>query len=255
MKIVKIGGNIVDNADLLQEFLTAFSKIEEDKILIHGGGKIATEYSEKLGIKVEMLKGRRITSKESLDVALMTYAGLVNKKIVASLQSLNCNSLGLSGADGNVIIAERRIVKDVDYGYVGDIEKVNSQFIKTLIDLGLSPIFCALTHDGNGQMLNTNADSIASSIATAMSEHCDVELIYIFEKPGVLSKINDSNSVIQNMDYKSYQNLKADGSIHDGMLPKLDNCFNSLNNGVAKVVISNIDYFKDNSKVHTQINL
>lgn len=255
IKVYKIGGNIVDNPEVLESFLQMYSQIKEDKILIHGGGKLASQLAQKLSLEVKMHHGRRITDKATLDVALMTYGGLINKKIVATLQKLNVNSIGLSGADANVIKAVKRPIKDIDYGYVGDVTKVDAVMLKSFTRLGLSPVLCALTHDGKSQMLNTNADTIASEVAAALSVIEKVELVYIFEKPGVLTDVEDQNSVIEFIDLKSLAELKEKSIVDKGMLPKLDNCFNALNKGVKKVIITDINYLKDKTNKHTTIQL
>lgn len=253
--VAKIGGNVIEDTEALSSFLEDFSKIEMPKILIHGGGKSATKLSSVLGIKTEMIDGRRITSAESLEVVVMTYAGQINKKIVAGLQKNKVNALGLTGADGNVILAEKRPVQFVDYGYVGDVTEVNAEVIKGFLDLGITPVFCAVTHDGNGQLLNTNADTVASKIASAMSSLYQVSLFYCFELKGVLRDIKDKNSVIEHINLVSYTQLREEGVIADGMLPKLQNCFDALENKVAKVHIANADLLKNNKIKHTILSL
>lgn len=237
LSIIKIGGNIIDDEQNLDSFLADFAKIEHAKILIHGGGKIATKLNEKLGIKTIMNEGRRMTTPENLDTVTMVYAGLVNKKIVSKLQGNKCNVLGLSGADANCILAEKRPASPVDYGWVGDVKKINSSTINLFISNGITPVFCAISHDGNGQLLNTNADTVAAEIAIAFSELYDTELIYCFEKNGVLLDVNDDDSVIENINTDKYLDLKKNNTIYEGMLPKLENCFYALNNKVSKVII------------------
>lgn len=237
--IVKIGGNVVDDETALQQFLTDFAAIKGNKILVHGGGKIATQIAEKLGIEVNMVNGRRITDAAMLDVAVMVYSGLANKNIVAKLQSLQCNAIGLSGADANSIISHKRIHPEIDYGFVGDIDVVNTTAFETLINGSLTPIVSAVTHDGKGQLLNTNADTIASAIATSLAKTYDVHLVYCFEKNGVLQNISDENSVIAQITPETYNELKTNEIIAKGMLPKLDNAFAAVHSGVAKVVIGN----------------
>ena len=249
LTVIKIGGNIVDKPDALEIFLKDFSKIDGPKILIHGGGAIATEMSKKMGIEIKMHEGRRITDYETLKLVTMLYAGLINKQIVATLQKMGCNALGLSGADGNSIPATRRSPEPIDFGYVGDVDPntINASFLKTLLARGICPVFCALTHDGNGTLLNTNADTMASSISIALSRDYCTKLIYCFEKEGVLSDPDNPDSVIPLITYSSFQRLKEEKKIKEGMIPKLDNAFNAIKNGVSQVVIkhaSNLDNYK-----------
>ncbi len=253
--VAKIGGNIVSNPEVLNEFLEDFAAYEGPKILVHGGGKSATQLADKLGVKTEMIDGRRITSAASLDIVVMTYAGLLNKTIVAGLQKQDCNALGLTGADANVIVAEKRPVKFVDYGFVGDVVTVNGETIHNFIANGITPVFCALTHDQNGQMLNTNADTIASQIAIAMSDFYEVSLYYCFELKGVLKDINDKDSVIEHITLDYYQELRDQEIIADGMLPKLHNCFDALQKKVTSVHIANSDYIKNTNTKHTRLSL
>ncbi len=239
LKVIKIGGNIVDNPEALQNFLDNLNKVEGAKILIHGGGAIATQLSSKLGLEVKMHNGRRITDSETLKLVTMVYAGLINKQIVASLQEIGCNAIGLSGADGNSVPATKRAPNPIDWGYVGDVEpsKINSLFLKTLLESGITPVFCALTHDSKGSMLNTNADTMAASIAIALSKEFTTKLIYCFEKDGVLSDPTDDSSVIPLITKESYKQLLADGVVKDGMIPKLDNAYNAIDSGVNEVII------------------
>ncbi|TPN82256.1 acetylglutamate kinase [Aquimarina algicola] len=253
--VIKIGGNIIENQDALDSFLKDFSKIKGPKILVHGGGKSATQLASKLGVKTEMVGGRRITSSENLDIVVMTYAGLLNKKIVSGLQKYKCNALGLTGADANVIVAEKRPVQFVDYGYVGDVNSVNSKVIKGFLDLEITPIFCAVTHDADGQLFNTNADTIASEIASAMSKAYEVSLLYCFELKGVLEDINDKESVIEHIDLEKYKVLQKAEVIADGMLPKLQNCFEALQKNVSKVYIANAEFIKDKNTKCTTLTL
>ena len=255
LHIVKIGGNVIDNEQALSSFLADFSKLGGLKILVHGGGKKATEMANKLQLEPKMIDGRRITDASNLEVVTMVYAGLLNKNIVAKLQQNNCNAIGLSGADGNSIKAHKRIVKDIDYGFAGDIDTVDTQTISLLLRNNFTPVFCALTHDKNGQLLNTNADTIASELASALAEIYQVSLTYIFEKKGVLKNINDEDSVIENIDSISYKSLKRDGIIADGMLPKLENCFYALGKGVSKIYIANADFINDENTQHTTLNI
>jgi acetylglutamate kinase len=235
IKIVKIGGNVIDNPDILQEFLKEFAKIPQPKILIHGGGVLASRMCEQLGIQPNMVNGRRITDKDTLDVVTMVYGGLVNKRIVASLQAAGVNAIGLSGADGNLITSQKRPVKDIDYGFVGDIKKVNVPFMETVLELDCVPVISAITHDGNGQLLNTNADTITAELGVGLSEHHTVSLFYCFDKNGVLKDIADDNSNITEINFDTYQQLQAQNIIHSGMLPKLDNAFKAISKGIAKV--------------------
>ena len=255
LTIVKIGGNIINDSNTLLSFLKDFSKIKGLKILVHGGGRKATEMANKLGLEPKMVDGRRITDEANLEVVTMIYAGLLNKNIVARLQESNCNAIGLTGADANLILSHKRVVKDVDYGFAGDVDTVNSSVIKILVDNYLTPVFCAITHDKKGQLLNTNADTIASEIASAMSGVFEVELIYCFEKKGVLADTNDDDSVIERIDSRSYLQLKQKGIIAEGMLPKIDNCFYALENGVAKVVIGLPEIIKNKHLKQTTLIL
>lgn len=229
--------------------------MEGYKILVHGGGKKASEMLAKLGIQPKMKNGRRITDGQSLDVVTMVYGGLVNKNIVAQLQALGTNTLGLSGADANTILAQKRPVKEIDYGFAGDIEHVETDTLTKLLQTGLTPVFCALTHDGKGQLLNTNADTIASALAVGLSANFDTTLNYCFEFNGVLKDINDKDSVIKRIDTTSYQKLIADGTISDGMLPKLHNCLEALRQGVSEVRIGNLGLFDTSCTNYTRLVL
>jgi len=243
--VIKIGGNIIDDETKLFSFLKIFAGIVGNKILVHGGGKLATQLAEKLNIPQQIVDGRRITDEETLKVVTMVYAGFINKNIVAKLQSLNCNSIGLSGADGNLILAHKRNNAKVNYGFVGDIDTVNSSLLKNLLDQNLSIVIAPITADKQGQLLNTNADTIAQEVAKAMSKLFEVNLIYSFEKSGVLMNIDDESSIIKKLSWNEYQNLKTSpdspsgdrGKIFAGMIPKLHNAFAALNNGVKKVII------------------
>lgn len=252
LKVIKIGGNIIDNPKTLDKFLDTFSKIAGPKILVHGGGKIASELAKKMGIPVKMNEGRRITDKPTLDIICMVYAGKINKTIVAKLQSKQCNAIGLTGADGNTIEATKRPIKTIDYGYVGDISKVNVDTIKEFIVTGKTPVFCAITHE-KGQLLNTNADTIASEIAIGFAKKHSVELYYCFEKSGVLNDINDETSVIKKIDTDYYQKLVNSGIVADGMLPKLNNCINAVNQKVNKVCIGKSENFFNDKEGYTTI--
>jgi acetylglutamate kinase len=247
--VIKIGGNIIDEPVQLESFLKDFSELDGYKILIHGGGKIATKLSKDLGIESELIEGRRVTDAESLKVVAMVYAGLINKSIVAGLQSRNCNAIGLAGADGNIIRAQKRPLKtiadgrQIDYGFVGDLDdsSVDSEAIHRLLSAGFVPVFSAITHDGNGQLLNTNADTIASVTAVSMSRHYTTSLVYCFEKSGVLRDVDDEASVIKSIDPDQYQELKKEGVIHSGMIPKLDNAFEAISKGLNEVCIGKAD--------------
>jgi acetylglutamate kinase len=255
LSIIKIGGNIIDNPTELAQFLTDFSKIEGNKILVHGGGKSATKMAQSLGLTPQMIDGRRITDQSMLDVVVMIYAGEINKNIVAQLQANATNAIGFSGADGNLIQSSKRNHPTIDYGFVGDVQKVNTVLVETLLHAGIIPVFCAITHDGNGQLLNTNADTIASELAIATSEIYEVTLYYCFEKAGVLKDIEDENSVIKNINSELYSKLKQDGAIHSGMIPKLDNCFNSLSKGVQRIKIGHHTMLNDHQTICTNIEL
>ncbi len=253
LKIIKIGGNIIDNDEALMAFIKDFATIEGHKILVHGGGKIATKLANQMQIPVTMIDGRRITDKDTLDLITMVYAGKINKNIVAQLQAHYCNAVGFTGADGNTIVSVKRPVKTIDYGFVGDVKQVNFEALYVLLQSDFTPVFCAITHDENGQLLNTNADTIASRLATAFALHYNTELYYCFEKNGVLKDINDEDSVIELLDFETYQKLRADGVIADGMLPKLDNSFDAIANYISKVCIGKAEMlFNANSK-HTTI--
>ncbi|MES2804861.1 MAG: acetylglutamate kinase [Bacteroidota bacterium] len=253
--LIKIGGNIIDNPTELKQFLSDFSKIEGYKILVHGGGKSATKMAESIGLAPQMIDGRRITDAAMLDVVVMIYAGQINKNIVAQLQANSTNAMGFSGADGNLIQSDKRNHPTINYGFVGDVKKVNTQLLETLLSNGIVPVFCAITHDGKGQLLNTNADTIASELAIALSEVFDVTLNYCFEKPGVLYDAEDDSSVIENINQELYSKLKAEKAIHSGMIPKLDNCFNSLSKGVQKIKIGHHRMLQDKTALYTTITL
>lgn len=239
LSIVKIGGNIVDNADDLELFLSDFNKLEGKKLLVHGGGVMASKMAMELGIETKMVGGRRITNEETLKVVTMVYAGWINKSIVASLQKIGCNAIGLSGADANCIPSIKRLPVPVDFGYVGDPDpnKVNSDFISQLLETGIIPVFCAITHDENGSLLNTNADTVAYSVATGLSDNYETSLYYCFEKEGVLKDINNPNSLIATMSFEECEVYKKEGVIADGMIPKMDNSFKAIKNGVSEVII------------------
>lgn len=253
--VVKIGGNIIDDAAELKQFLADFSKIEGHKVLVHGGGKSATKMAKSIGLVPEMIDGRRITDAPMLEVVVMIYAGEINKNIVAQLQANGTNAMGFSGADGNLIQSEKRNHPTINYGFVGDVQKVNTPLLETLITNRIVPVFCAITHDKKGQLLNTNADTIASELAIALSEVFEVTLNYCFEKPGVLYDAEDDSSVIEKINQELYAKLKAEKAIHSGMIPKLDNCFNSLFKGVQKIKIGHHNMLKNTNAIHTSIEL
>ncbi|MGB0777067.1 MAG: acetylglutamate kinase [Flavobacteriaceae bacterium] len=253
VEVVKIGSNIVNNPEVLNQFLKDFSQIPGLKILVHGGGSKASELSREMNIPVHMIEGRRVTDSDSLEIVTMVYAGLINKQIVAKLQSNLCNALGLTGADANILVAHKRVNAEHDYGYVGDIDWVNIAGLKGLFDAGVVPVFSAITHDGKGQLLNTNADTIAAELAMAIKEHSQVKLTYVFEKKGVLYNREDESSVIKHIDNTIYKELKSEGIIVDGMIPKLDNCFKALEAGVQEINIGGPDIFSVNNQLKTKL--
>jgi acetylglutamate kinase len=252
LKVIKIGGNIIDDTTSLDNFLVEFSKIEGPKVLVHGGGKLATKLAQQMNVKVEMVDGRRKTNAETLDIITMVYAGKINKSIVASLQKHSCNSIGFTGADGNTILSVKRPVKEIDYGFVGDVIHVNTLVLETLLSAHVTPVFCAITHDNNGQLLNTNADTIASELAIRFAKKYQTELYYCFERKGVLLDVNDDDSVVENINQEKYQELLEKNIIADGMLPKLNNCFHAINQKVHKVCIGKSEMlYNQNSKFTT----
>lgn len=236
--VVKIGGNVVDNPEALASFLDDFAAIPGPKVLIHGGGKIATKVAGALGIESVMIGGRRVTSPAMLDVAVMVYAGLTNKTIVAGLQARGCNAMGLSGADGHAITSRRRPATPVDYGCVGDIVSVNTVLVQSLLDSEIVPVFCAITCDAQGQLLNTNADSVAQAVATALAPLGRVKLVYCFEKAGILADIDNPLSVIRHITPQTASSLIDDGVIAGGMIPKVTEALRAVTEGgVGEVVI------------------
>ncbi len=239
--VVKIGGNVIDDPENLDSFLKEFSAIKSKKILVHGGGKIATAIGEKLGIESKYIDGRRITDDETIGLVTMVYGGLVNKQIVAKLQSLHCNAIGISGADANLLPAKKREVKEIDYGWVGDINQaeVDATIWELFLENGLTPVASPLTHDGSGHVLNTNADTIASVIAVALSSFYHTYLVFCFEKNGVLENIHDEGSVISKLTFNDYLSLKNSDKLFAGILPKIDNAFAAINKGVNEVIIGN----------------
>ncbi len=239
--IIKIGGNIIDDEDKLASFLMSFAEIKGNKILVHGGGKMATKLQVQLGIQPTLVDGRRITDAETLQVVTMVYAGYINKNIVAKLQALNCNAMGLSGADGNIIRAHKRINSSIDYGFAGDIDEINKEALITFLQHAYCPVFSAITHDKKGQLLNTNADTIANELALALASMYDTTLVYGFEKAGVLTDINNEDSIISTLGKSQYMQLKQNNQVFSGMIPKLDNAFMSIEKGVSKVIIGNAE--------------
>ncbi len=255
LSIVKIGGNIIEDESALNSFLKLFANLKGKKILVHGGGKRATHIASKLGIESKMVNGRRITDAKTLEVITMVYGGLVNKNMVAKLQALQVNAMGLTGADVNSITSVKRPVKDVDFGFVGDVKKVDHESIDTLIRAGFTPVFCAITHDGKGQLLNTNADTITSQVAIGMSALYETSIYYCFELNGVLEDINDKNSVIKHINSDRYVDLLEKGIIADGMLPKLENCFDALQQGVNIINMGNTSMLTQENDNFTTITL
>jgi len=235
--IIKIGGNIIDDEKKLLPFLKDFAEIEGNKILVHGGGKLATKMAEQMNIPQQVIDGRRITDAETLKIVTMVYAGYINKNIVAKLQMNNCNAIGLCGADGDAILAHKRKHPVMDYGFVGDVDGINTNLISNLLEKNLTPVFAPITHDQQGQLLNTNADTIAQELAKGLSNDFEVSLVYSFEKSGVLLDANDDSTVISSINPVSYKKLKTEEKIFAGMIPKLDNAFAALDNGVKKVII------------------
>lgn len=248
LTVIKIGGNIVDRPSALEEFLKDFSNFPNPKILIHGGGALASDMSVKMGIKVNMQKGRRVTDADTLKLVTMVYAGWINKSIVAMLQKFGCNAIGVSGADGDLVPATRRSPEPIDFGFVGDVNPVdiNAALLQSLLGRGITPVFCAITHDRNGSLLNTNADTMASSLAIALSKDYYTRLIYCFEKDGVLSDQENPDSIIPLITRANYQTLLESGAITGGMLPKLDNAFSAIENGVSEVCIKHASNLGNN---------
>ena len=237
--IVKVGGAVVEDEAQLTQLLKDFAAIEGKKVLVHGGGRRATKVAAALGIESKMVNGRRITDADMLEVVTMVYGGLVNKNLGARLQAAGVNALGLTGADIDVIRSHKRPIKDgIDFGFVGDVEKANGQMLHTLINAGITPVMAPLTHDGQGHILNTNADTIAGETAKALAPYYDVTLIYSFEKKGVLSNPDDDNSVISEITREDFERYKADGTVAGGMIPKLDNAFDAIDAGVKRVIIT-----------------
>jgi acetylglutamate kinase len=253
--VIKIGGQVIDDESKLTKFLKEFSLIRDKKILVHGGGKLATELAFKLNVPQQLVNGRRITDEETLKIAAMVYAGLINKSIVAKLDANQCRAVGLCGADGGLIQAHRRVNADIDYGFVGDIDAVHDQFLQSLLESGISIVVAPITHDGKGQLLNTNADTIAQEIARSMSRHYEVQLVYSFEKSGVLLDAKDELTVIPRIGPDYYLQLKEEKKVFEGMIPKIDNAFAALRSGVSSVLIGKAEELTDliNNKSGTKI--
>lgn len=239
--IIKIGGQVIDDPQTLDRFLKEVAAIETPCILIHGGGKLATRLSERLGIEAKMVEGRRITDATTLEIVTMVYGGLINKQIVAALQARGKNAIGLTGADGDLIRSKKRVHATIDYGFVGDITQVNTDAFEKILGHGQIPVIAPLTHDGNGQILNTNADTMAQSVAVALSRTFQTTLVFGFEKAGVLRDRLDESSVISRINRSEYKTLKENGTVNEGMIPKLDNAFQAIDAGVSRVVIGKAD--------------
>ena len=235
ISVIKIGGNVIDHKENCTQFLKLFANFPGVKVLVHGGGVMASRIGSSLGIVPNMHNGRRITDKETLDVVTMVYAGLINKNLVAELQSYGQNAIGLTGADGNAITSKKRPIKEVDFGFVGDVEKVNTVLLETLLQQDIAPVFSAITHDGQGQLLNTNADTIASEIATSLAKKHQVKLYFCFDKKGVLMDADDPSTLVPLINEDIFKKLLNDQVIHSGMIPKLENAFNALDKGVSNV--------------------
>ncbi|SKB38112.1 N-acetylglutamate kinase [Salegentibacter holothuriorum] len=253
LKVVKIGGKLIENEAKFTEFLKDFVALEGPKILVHGGGNLATEIAGKLGYKTQMFEGRRITDADSIKVITMVYGGLINKNIVAKLQALENNAVGLCGADGLSIVSEKRPVKEVDFGFVGDVKKVNANFIDSILEQNITPVFSAISCTEEGVLLNTNGDSVAAEITQAMSSIYETELYFCFEKKGVLADAQNDDSVIEEIDREKYEELLAEKIISDGMLPKLHNCFQALEHGVKQIFLGDFKLLKKES-VYTKIS-
>lgn len=245
LTIIKVGGKIVENSESLNSLLKDFAAVEGKKLLVHGGGRSATQMAARLGVETKMVDGRRITDEAMLEVVTMVYGGLVNKRIVAGLQALGIDAVGLTGADMNIVLSDKRKVSAVDYGWVGDVKRVNAEAVATLIESGCCPVVAPLTHDGCGHMLNTNADTMAGEMAKAMAAHYDVTLMFCFEKPGVLADENDDSSLIPTITPAVLDDLKRRGVVSGGMIPKLDNAIACVSAGVESVVITQADRIAD----------
>lgn len=246
LTIIKVGGKIVEDEAALRRLLADFSGIKGRKLLVHGGGRSATKLASELGVATKMVDGRRITDDAMLRIVTMVYGGLVNKNIVAGLQSVGVNAIGLTGADMNVVLSGRRPAGVVDYGWVGDVKSVDTGALSMLLENGYCPVIAPLTHDGCGHLLNTNADTMAGEVAKSLSGRYDVELVYCFEKAGVLYDENDEESVIPVITPAEYEKLKSSGVVSGGMIPKLDNAFACVSKGVSRVVITRADLIANN---------
>lgn len=244
LSVIKAGGKLIEDPVQFEKLMDWLSGLSNPFIFIHGGGNNAGDLSRKLGYEVKMHEGRRITDRQTLDVAVMVYAGLINKKLVAALHAGGKLAIGLSGADANIILSKKRNPSPIDFGWVGDIENVDNKRLGQFIKMGLTPVLCAITHDGKGQLLNTNADNLSYHVACAMSAEYSVELMLCFEKRGVLVDENDELSLIPKITSKEMENLKKQGIIHSGMIPKLESGFKAIQNGVSRVVIGNPDSIK-----------
>lgn len=255
LNVIKIGGKLIDDPAAIGSFLADFTALSSPKILIHGGGNLATKMAQDLHVPVQQIDGRRITDDATLDIITMAYAGKINKNLVARLQSLGCDALGLTGADGDSIRSKIRAKKPIDFGHVGDPETVNTNFIQSLLDQGITPVFCAITHDGAGQLLNTNADTVAADVCSAFAKAYTTKLYFCFEKPGVLTDISDDTSVIEHITQSEYENLKSNGTIADGMLPKMQNSYRALSNGVSSVHIGLPSMITQSTVKHTTLTL
>ena len=257
LSVIKIGGKVIDDPGELHSFLGKFAAIPDRKILVHGGGKQIDRLSRELAVEVKMTEGRRITDTDSLRVVQMVLAGMLNKNIVSQLQATGCNAVGLTGADGNSIVAVKRPVKNgIDYGWVGDIEKVNDVLIDNLLNIGLVPVFASLTHNRDGRILNTNADTVAAEVAAAMTSRYDVDLVYCFDRPGVMRDLDDPGSVIPEITPVDYDALKSSETISTGMLPKIENALFALNRNIARVILmksTNLDEYIDGKIIHGTI--
>ncbi|MFO8000779.1 MAG: acetylglutamate kinase [Marinilabilia sp.] len=241
LTIVKVGGKVLEDPASLQSFLDDFSVLPGAKLLVHGGGRSATSMADRMGVETKMVDGRRITSSDMLEVVTMVYGGLVNKKVVAELQARDINALGLTGADLDLVRARKRTGTEIDYGFVGDVDEVHPKVLLNLVKQGVVPVVAPLSHDGKGQLLNTNADTMASSLAVAVAGTFDTKLVFCFDKPGVLINPDDDNSVIPFLNRELFNMYREEGIIGEGMIPKLDNGFDSLQQGVLEVVITNVE--------------
>ena len=253
LTIVKVGGKIVEDEASLQRLILSFAQMDGLRLLVHGGGRTATDVAKRLGVETVMVEGRRVTDQAMLEVVTMVYGGLVNKHVVAALQAAGINAIGLTGADMNVMLAHRRPAGRVDYGFVGDVDKADGEALARLLQSGVVPVMAPLTHDGHGQLLNTNADTIAGETAKALAHHFEVTLVYCFEHAGVLKDANDEESLIPTINRASFEALVADGTVSSGMIPKIENCLQAVEQGVARVVITAADALgTDSGTVITQ---